>query len=165
MRSFTRAGPTKAVSRLMLDIDRQLPSVRAIGNPIRVGFGADAQIAAGGDAGAAAGAGAGDRGDGRDAALFELREHAVDAGFVFERVLRRGEGAKLIDVGARGKRLVAGALEHQHLDGTVAIGLVANCGEPLIHREGEGIARLRAIERDPADAVAQLVEDVLRRVL
>jgi len=60
---------------------------------------------------------------------------------------------------------VAGALEHQHLDRAVAIGLIANCREPLIHREGEGIARLRAIERDPADAVAQFVEDVLGRVL
>jgi hypothetical protein len=30
--------------------------------------------------------------------LFELGEHTVDAGFVFERVLRRGEGAKLMSV-------------------------------------------------------------------
>jgi hypothetical protein len=97
--------------------------------------------------------------------LFELRQNPIDAGFVFERMLRRREGPKLIDVGARRKGLVAGALEHQHLDRTVAIGLVAECGEPLIHREGEGIARLRAIEGDPPDAVAQLVENVLRGVL
>ena len=36
MMSLTRAGPINAVSRLIFDIDRQLPSVRAIGKPIRV---------------------------------------------------------------------------------------------------------------------------------
>jgi hypothetical protein len=52
-------------------------------------------------------------------------------------------------------------LEHQHLDRAVAIGFLANSGKPLIHREGEGVARLRAIERDPTDAVAGFVENVL----
>ena len=32
-RSLTRAGPISAASRLRLAIDKQLPSVRAIGNP------------------------------------------------------------------------------------------------------------------------------------
>jgi hypothetical protein len=35
IRSLVRAGPTKEASRLIFDIDRQLPSVRAIGKPIR----------------------------------------------------------------------------------------------------------------------------------
>ncbi len=33
MMSFTRAGPISAAKRLRFDIDRQLPSVRAIGKP------------------------------------------------------------------------------------------------------------------------------------
>ena len=34
--SLVRAGPTSDITRLILDIDRQLPSVRAIGKPMRV---------------------------------------------------------------------------------------------------------------------------------
>jgi len=148
IKSLTRAGPTRAVSRLMLGC-----------------LGADAQIAAGGNTGAAAGASAGNGGNRRHAALFELGEHAVDARFIFKRVLRRGEGAELIDIGAGRECLVAGALQHQHLDRTVAIGLVADFRKPLIHRKRKRIARLRTIERDAADAVAQLVENVLRGFL
>jgi hypothetical protein len=36
IRSLVRAGPTREASRLIFDIDRQLPSVRAIGKPIRL---------------------------------------------------------------------------------------------------------------------------------
>jgi hypothetical protein len=36
IRSLVRAGPTREASRLIFDIDRELPSVRAIGKPIRV---------------------------------------------------------------------------------------------------------------------------------
>jgi hypothetical protein len=32
---LVRAGPTREASRLIFDIDRELPSVRAIGKPIR----------------------------------------------------------------------------------------------------------------------------------
>ena len=35
MISFTRAGPISALSRAILAIDKQLPSVRAMGNPKR----------------------------------------------------------------------------------------------------------------------------------
>ena len=125
--------------------------------------GADANIAARRDPGAAAGAGAVDRGDRRHAAGLELAEHPVDAGFVVERVLRRGEFAELVDVGAGGEGLVAGALEHQHLDRTVPIGLLANLRQPLVHREREGVAGLRPVERHPADAVTLVVKDVVRR--
>src|SRR3974377_1666968 len=59
----------------------------------------------------------------------------------------------------------AGARDHQNLDRGVALGFIANRGEPLIHREGEGIARLRAIERDPADAAPHFVEEGLGGVL
>ena len=40
---------------------------------------------------------------------FEHAEHAVDAVLVVDRILRRLERAELVDVGAGGKRLVAGA--------------------------------------------------------
>jgi hypothetical protein len=78
-------------------------------------------------------------------------------------VLRRRKSAELIDVRTRGEGLVAGALQHQHFERPIAIGLVADFGKPLIHREGERVARLRAIERDPADAVAPFEEDVVGR--
>ena len=125
------------------------------------GPGADTNVAARRDPGAAAGASAGDRGDGRHAASLELAEHAVDAGFVVERMLRRGEFAELVDVGAGRESLVAGALEHQHLDGAVAVGLLANLRQPFVHREREGVAGLRAVERHPADAVTLLEKDVV----
>ena len=40
----------------------------------------------------------------------------------------------------------------------------ADLGQPLVHREGEGVARLRPVEGDAGDAVADLVEDVLADV-
>src|SRR5215813_12685565 len=63
-------------------------------------FRSHAQIAAGGNARSAAGARAGNRGNGRHAALFERRQHAIEPRFIFDRVLRRLKSAKLIDVGA-----------------------------------------------------------------
>ena len=77
--------------------------------------------------------------------------------------LRRLEFAELVDVGARGKGLVAGPAQHQHLDGPIVIGLLANGGEPLVHGEGEGVARLRAVESDPPDAVVAFKNEVVRR--
>ena len=47
---------------------------------------------------------------------------SVDAALVVERVLRRGEGTELVDVGAGGEGLVAGTLQDQHLERAVAIG-------------------------------------------
>ena len=135
--------------------------MRAIGKPNLVVLVPIRNVAARRDPGAAAGAGAVDRRDGRHAAGLELAEHAVDAGLVVERVLRRGEFAKLVDVGAGGKSLVAGALEHQHLDGAVAVGLLANLRQPFVHRKREGVAGLRTVERHPADAVTVLEKDVV----
>ena len=87
MISLTRAAPTSAERRARLAIERQLPSVLAIGKPKRAPCGGDAQVAAGGDRGAAAGAGAGDGGDGRHAAGFERGQHRGRSGlFVADRV-------------------------------------------------------------------------------
>ena len=36
------------------------------------------------------------------------------------------------------------------------------CGEPLVHRESEGVARLRAVESDPPDAVLAFKNEVVR---
>src|SRR5262245_13648313 len=123
-------------------------------------LGPDAHIAASGDPSTAAGAGAGDRGDRGHAALLERRQHAIDARFVFDRMLGRLEGAKLIDVGARCKGLVAGALEYEHLDRAVLVGLLAYLREPLVHREGEGIARLRTVEYGAPNTVLHLEQEV-----
>ena len=160
MMSLTRAGPISAVRRLMFDIDRQLPSVRAIGKPNFAVCGADAQVAAGRDARAAAGAGAGDRGDRRHPAALEVAENPVDAGLVLERVLRRLEGAELRDVGAGRERLVAGAGEDHDLDRGIVVHLAADLGHALVHREGERIARLRPVEGDAGNPVADLIEEI-----
>ena len=62
---------------------------------------------------------------------------------------------KLVDVGAGGERLVAGAGQDQ--DAHVAwIG--GDLRQPLIHRKRQRVARLRAIEGDAPDAVARLVQ-------
>ena len=100
-----------------------------------------------------------------DEAFERIRQDSVDTRFIVERVLRRGEGSELIDIGARCEGLVAGALQHQHLERAIAVGLVADFRQPFVHRESERVARLRAIERDPADAAAHFVEDVLGGVL
>ena len=115
--------------------------------------GADAQVAARRDARASAGAGTVDGGNGRHPAGFENAKHAIDTVLIVERILRRLEGTELVDVGARGKRLVAGPPQQQHLDRLVAVGEFADLGEPLIHLECEGVARLRPVEGHPADAV------------
>ena len=119
-----------------------------------------AQVAAGGNARSAAGARAGDRGDGGHTALFDRRQHAIEPAFVFHRVLRRFESAELVDVGARREGLVAGPLKDQNLDRAILAGLLADLREPLVHLEGEGIARLRAIERGTPDAVPHLKQKV-----
>ena len=43
-------------------------------------------------------------------------------------------------------------------DGRIAPGSAANLGHPLVHGEGQGVARLWSVEGDPADAVPNLVE-------
>src|SRR2546427_39578 len=55
----------------------------------------------------------------------------------------------------------AGALEHEHLDRAVLIGLLAYLREPLVHLEREGIARLRTVERGAPDAVPHLEKEVI----
>jgi hypothetical protein len=87
-------------------------------------------------------------------------QHAVDALLIVKCMLGGCEGAELVDVGARSERLVAGALKHQHLDRMILVGLFANLGEPLVHRERESIACLRAVECDLSDAVLEVIKDV-----
>ena len=69
--------PDQRREPLILAADRQLPSVRAIGNPNFAGLGADVQEPARGDAGAVAGASAVDCRNGRHPALFERGQHAI----------------------------------------------------------------------------------------
>ncbi len=92
----------------MLDIDRQLPSVRAIGKPDPRRSGADPDVAAGGDAGAAAGAGAGDGRDRRHPDGFQRAQHPIDPRLIIERILRGLEGAELGNIGPGRKGFFAG---------------------------------------------------------
>ena len=52
-------------------------------------------------------------------------------------------------------------LQHQHLDRAVVVRLVADLRQPLVHLEREGVAGLRAIEGNLADAVAGLEQKVV----
>src|SRR5262249_48089243 len=88
-------------------------------------------------------------------------QHPVDPGFIFDRMLGRLERAELVDVGPRCEGLIAGALEHEHLDRTVPVGLLADLGKTLVHLEGEGIAGLRPVERGAPDAVPHLEKEFI----
>src|SRR6202021_2294461 len=65
---------------------------------------------------------------------------------------------------SRRERLVAGAGQDQRLDRTVAVGRFADRGHLLVHREGQRVARLRTVERDPADAVLDGIQKIFRRL-
>src|SRR5262249_28265622 len=78
-----------------------------------------------------------------------------------DRMLGRLEGAELIDVGPRGEGLVAGTLEYENLDQAVLIGLLADLRESLVHREGEGIARLRTVECGAPNPVLHVEQEVI----
>src|SRR6266571_2215230 len=119
------------------------------------------QIAAGRDRRTAAGTRAGDGCNGRNAASLERGEDPIDLRFVVERVLRRLEGAKLIDVRARGKRLVALAGQNQGPERPVGVGGVADFLEALVHRKGERVSRLGSIEGYAADSIVHLVQKVV----
>jgi hypothetical protein len=58
--------------------------------------------------------------------------------------------------------LIACTSKHEHLDRTIAVGLLANRGKPLVHGEGEGIPGLRPVENDPPDPVLALKNEVFR---
>ena len=60
------------------------------------------------------------------------------------------------------KALSPAPAQHQHLDGMICVGLLAYRSKPLVHGKGEGVARLRAIERDPPDAVLAFKNEVVR---
>ena len=57
--------------------------------------------------------------------------------------------AVLRDVGAGHERLVARAGQHQNPQLVVVLQRVANAHDLLIHLEGHGVARLRAVEGEP----------------
>jgi hypothetical protein len=88
--------------------------------------------------------------------LLELREHSVQAGFIFDSLVGGREGAELIDVGTGGEGLVAGTLQDEHLDRAVIVSLVADLREQFVHLERERVAGLRAIECDSPDAISHL---------
>jgi hypothetical protein len=142
-----------------LDADRQLPSVRDRKSEFR-DPGSNAKVTARGDPGAPASANAVDRRNRRHLALFERAQHAIDPCLVVDGILRGVECAKLIDVGAGRECLVACAGEDQHLEGTITgRGFAYRC-KPFIHVEGQRISRLRPVEGDPADAIADLVKQM-----
>ena len=72
-------------------------------------------------------------------------------------------GAAFLLVAAGAEGLVAGA--GQHDDADVAVGpRGAERGHHLVDGLGaEGVAHLRPVDRDPRDAVARVVENVLER--
>src|SRR5205807_10295080 len=66
----------------------------------------------------------------------------------------------------------AGAYEHDSSDRRVGVDLMANLADPVVHREREGVASLRAVERHPHDLARlptplfeQLRLNRLRRIL
>jgi hypothetical protein len=111
--------------------------------------------------GPAAGGRAGDRRDGRLRAFLERGQHAVDAFLIGQRGLRRAEFGELGDVGTGGEGLLPGAGDDDGAQRTVLAGREGDLPQPLIHREGQRVARLRPVQRDEADAVADLVEQLV----
>src|SRR6185503_9497085 len=75
-------------------------------------------------------------------------------------ILRGLEGAKLRNVGARSKCLVAGAGQDHRLDRMILVDGLADRGHLLVHRKGQRIARLRPFEGYPGDAVLDGIEQV-----
>ena len=69
--------------------------------------------------------------------------------------------AEFGDVRARSEGLLPCSREDQHLDRGVFLRVTYDFGKLFVHPEGKGIAGLRAVERDAADAVAQYVEKIL----
>jgi hypothetical protein len=97
--------------------------------------------------------------DGRLSAALERAEHPVHESLVAERVLRRREGAELGDVGAGREGAPARTLDHHRADRRVGIDRLGEAVQPLVHRESEGVARLRPVEGDAGDArLVDLVE-------
>src|SRR3546814_3357960 len=90
------------------------------------------------------------------------RSTRTDTLFPYTTLFRsRLEAAELGDVGAGGEGLVARPAQHQRPGVALAGGAFADLRQTLVHAEGEGIARLGPVEGDDADAVAQLVEQIL----
>ena len=118
-----------------------------------------------GDGGAPAGAGAGDGGDRGLGAFLDGGQHAVHPRLVGEGVLGGAEVPELRDVGPGGEGAVAGAGHHQGAHAVVRGDLAAEGGEPLVHGEGEGVPRLRPVQRGEADAVADLVQQLFHACL
>src|SRR5207244_3951603 len=52
--------------------------------------------------------------------------------------------------------------QDQHFQRAVVVGGVADLRQALVHRERQGIARLRPVEGDAADAALDLVEEIGR---
>src|SRR5206468_1241668 len=109
----------------------------------------------------ATGAETGDRGDRGHAAALDGIEDAIHLALVGDAVLATLELLELGDVGAGGKGLVAGAGDHQRLDLAGLGHSAADLGHALVHGESERIACLRAVEGDPADVAALVVEQFL----
>ena len=79
----------------------------------------------------------------------EAAEYPSDPRFVAQRVLTRLEREELPDVGPRRERFVAGAAKDDRAHVGVAVDLLTQVVEIVVHVEGHRVARVGAIERHP----------------
>ena len=164
--SITRAGADQRRKPREFAIDRQLPSVRAIGKPNSRVRRRDAQVAGGGDAGAAARAGAGDRGDRRHRAGLDRGQHArrcAPRRPARPRPSRKSRNwvMSVPAAKARSPAPVTISALHRAVRGELA----ADLGEALVHGEGERVARLRPVQRDGGRSRRGLDQEFGRRRL
>ena len=106
------------------------------------GRGGDPQVAVGGHREATADADTVDRGDGDLRERPEPLEHLPDPVLVVDRVGLDEVG----DLVARGERLAAGPAQDHHAHGAVLGRLLPELAHLGVHRLGEGIAALGAVE-------------------
>jgi hypothetical protein len=114
---------------------------------------ADPQVAHRGNGRAAPGAGAGDGSDRGLSTILDGGENPVDLALVGQGLLGGAELGELADVGAGGEGFLAGAGDDDGAHRIVVVRLGAELRQPLVHREGQRVARLRAVQRDADDAV------------
>ena len=114
-----------------------------------------AQVAAQGEGRATTGAGAADHRDGRFGHAFQSLTHSGCCCARTSGRRRGGERVELGDVGAGDKGAVAGTAQHQHRDAVVGVDVLAAGIQALVHRPGQRVARVRAIEGEKGDGAAR----------
>src|SRR5262249_45672245 len=103
----------------------------------------------------------------REQRLLELRERAAAARgdlSVLPALLRiRALRIELRDVGTGNERFAAGALHHDDAHGGVVLKCFERIAYALPHLERDGVAAFGLVEREPADPVANVRENLLCR--